>query len=383
MECNETNIGLLFTQQPPSKWLEIFALLFLLVLIPIVKSGIESFKEYEGKTKIAVVLFYSGFAGVFLLFASLCYPINQYEKQYSVALYYKTNNKELIVTSGKNKQEYKNSLSDFKAFEFTENSKTNDSKTKSYNYDLNIIRKDGLMIWLGNFSEKNWKSVQKLIEKVNLPLQQNLPILYQKSVATNKINYNKIKLKEDITSAICNENEDISSLEWELKVNPLMAKIGFGLLIIGWLFTVFQTLANNLNRNSFIFMYSVLLILTTGFGYYFLNTFGAKQHLFLTKSGYTSYTKSLFFGKTQANKGNWKDLKIVMINIGPDQNGGIVISETENYTNDLISILEKSFKNAVDGKYKYIRTENLSIHDQLLLADYFLEKKQQQKLINW
>jgi len=64
-----------------------------------------------------------------------------------------------------------------------------------------------------------------------------------------------------------------------------------------------------------------------------------------------------------------------LVSVGPGENGGFTIMEDKINLEDGLSFLKQEFDSALNGKIKYIRTESLSVHQQLLLADYVLSLK--------
>ena len=367
MEVSELHHIIYFKETTFSPLLGFIALAILLLFIPLFKFYFKSRKEYASNS-IAFHFFVLGFAISIVFFASLLYPINQYQQNYSIEI--NNNNHTLQIISGKEKSIYRDVLQNYKAIYVEDNTTIKNGK-KSGSTTVSLLRKDGLMVYLGDYDTTKYNELLIKLKRLQLPIINDALDWYTAVEHNgNEVMYPlRPKLDTVFLNKLISNDDKTILLQWKMTVSRLFFKIVIGLLAMSWSFFIFQVMAKNWQRKEKFFASFVLLTLTLGFGFYILNTHQSVYQLALNKTTYTAHSQTILFGKTNNTEGDLLQAKSITMSTNPNNYGGIMINEQSvvglSATNQLKAIANGAF----DKKFKYIRTESLSVYERLILFD--------------
>jgi len=382
MNVTETSLGLLFSEKPIPKWIELFAFVFLVALFFLIREVIKTYKEQTGRQRNRTLIIYFGICIILTIGISFVYPINQYRNSnYQVSINYKGINKEIIINSGEPSPIYKNTLNNYKGYyvivKYSSLKDNNRNSIKSY--QLNIVRKDGLLVSLGTYQTLDWNIVLSKIKKTNLPELDE--VTYALRSPTNdepvKLNYDYLKLSENLKNIKTISSQNNIEVIYGKHANPVITKCSIIILIILWLFVFSQITSGYPGKKIFYIGIPLSVFFTSTVILFNLSYLNTKQHIAFSNNGYKSYIESKILGRLHFYEGKWKDAKIINATIGANENMGIVISEEDFSLNG--AVLSNAFNAAINGKYKYVGTEGLDIYNSIILADYVLSMNQNKK----
>jgi hypothetical protein len=372
MNITETPFGILFSEYHFPNWMEYISILILLLFVPLCYLIKNTYGLYRGIKK--VLYFFTILIVSFLLVnaAGLFYRINQSSINYNLELRYKNGTNSIVITSGNSNVIYKSGLYDYKGFcyEFKRSSLKSTNNNKLGDYNLYLLRKDGVLIYLNSYSNSIWSSVLLKLKSTNLPVL-DIPFYQLKTDSLPKLNHDFSKLVSGLkTGALVNAKNNLN-YSFDLKANKIVLKIMLPIILIVWLLIFLTGGGSSIVVN--IFKYGFIMIFTLAFGFYFLNTNLAKQYLSFTDKEYRSYIKSKCLGITQETNGDWKDVKSMSIILGLNKNASITIYEEEYDMKNPVTFLSSGLKSEVNNKIKSIYLEGLPIDEQIMIADFIIK----------
>ncbi len=377
MNCTETTLGLLFTENEYPNWVGYFAFIFVVLIFLAIKFLFDNYQDYDGAKRVFFFLFIASFVYLCMSFFFLIYPISQWDDDFTVSLNYKNPDQEIILSSEKNNFIYKDNLKNYKAFyvEFERSSQKSTNNTIMGKFHLYLLRKDGLLLSLHTYGISNWEeTILPLLKNIPIPLitETNLlDIPTQTKESEVQLSYDVSQFSKNLKEGIYSESRDESVLQYKKHGYKFINKIIIPLLLLFWTGAILHSIGSYENLSEGLFKYIFLLIFSGSWSFYYVLAFGT-QTIALSKTGYSSYNSNKFIDKMLENKGEWKDIKKIIAYAGKGSNIGITIYETE------ISTDLKDIANALtSGKTKTIQLDGLNWYDQIIIADYILVKLQE------
>ena len=374
MNCTETTLGLLFTENEYPKWVGFFAIIFVVLIFLAIKFLYDNYQDYDGAKRVFFFLFIAPFVYLCMSFFFLIYPISQWDDDFTVSLNYKNTDQEIFLSSEINNFIYKDNLKNYKAFyvEFERSSQKSTNNNIMGKYHLYLLRKDGLLLSLHTYGISNWEeTILPLLKNIPIPLikEKNLlDIPTQMKDSGIQLSYDVSQLSKNLKKGIYSESGDESVFQYKKQGYKFINQIIIPLLLLFWTGAILHSVGSHEDLSEGLFKYLFLLIFSGSWCFYYVLAFGT-QTIALSKTGYSSYNSNKFIDKMLENKGEWKDVKKIIAYAGNGNNVGITIYETE------ISTDLRDIANALtSGKTKTIQIDGLNWYDQILLADYVLFK---------
>ncbi|PWS25973.1 hypothetical protein DHW03_18140 [Pedobacter yonginense] len=378
MNITETPFGLLFTEKAVPRWIELFSLIFIIALLFLIREIVKIIKEEKGRQRNKSLIIYFGIGLILAVGLSMVYPIKQYDSSHvQVFINYRGDKKNVVVTSSKSKLTYQSPLHNFKGYwvEVKVSSIKDNNRNSKLSYKLNLLRKDGLSLSLGEYQKSEFSAVLSKIKQVGLPkISTGIYALRDGSEDQPvTLGYDPTKIHQNLRNVKTTLNPDGTAVAYSLKANPLVGKISIIILTILWLFVFGQATGSYEDKKLYYLGVPLSILFSIAVVLFNLSYLNATQHIKFSKEGYASYSESKLLGKFHYYTGNWKDVKTVMVSVGADENMGIILCEAAIESDH--KVLGSAFSAAIKGKYKYIRTESLDLYNQIILADYVLNRR--------
>lgn len=358
-------------------WLSYLAVPVLLLIIPVIRSFLKGREKYRSH-KIAYFFFYLGMVLFILFFASLIYPISQYQIHYGVKI--DIPDKKLTISAasvGDDHKTYVDSMENYFAFYIEADSKSQKQSHENRRLKVSMLRKDGLNLYLGSYPRSTYERIKKL------PVFENLrelsdPLSWYQALETDTAfvsNGNNVPFENVFQKNLSRNSDRGLTLNWRMTVSVMLIKFFVGLLGAAWAFMIFRLAAGNLETRAKMLGVFVLLVLSSAFSFYILNTHGARYQLHTGPDDYSGFTDSRFLGATGKNSGKYGDIAYMSVSTNPSDLSGILISEISQSKSNAFSQFQSLLEGALQNKMKHIRVENLTVVERIVLFDFLQAKR--------